>query len=248
MSDVAAPAHFLQKSKQVQVVKGEQAHLQCSSLGDTPMEILWKMGGQHISSDGDQRYSIRSQQLAEGMVSELSIERTIRQDTGIFTCSASNSYGSDDMNIQLIVQEIPEPPRNVRVMDQLSRSIGISWTQPYAGNSPITSYIVQYKPGSGSHRPFLVVAAITSRPFAEAWPNQPAKVTVPGSQTTTTLHNLRPAQVYHLRILAENRLGLSDPSQMVQVSTLEEGNLIRARIRLPRARPSCATEKGSGAC
>ncbi|XP_068893053.1 cell adhesion molecule Dscam1 isoform X5 [Tenebrio molitor] len=201
---VNAPAHFLQKSKQVQVVKGEQAHLQCSSLGDTPMEILWKMGGQHISSDGDQRYSIRSQQLAEGMVSELSIERTIRQDTGIFTCSASNSYGSDDMNIQLIVQEIPEPPRNVRVMDQLSRSIGISWTQPYAGNSPITSYIVQYKPGS------------------EAWPNQPAKVTVPGSQTTTTLHNLRPAQVYHLRILAENRLGLSDPSQMVQVSTLEE--------------------------
>lgn len=113
------------------------------------MEITWKIGGQHISKDGDQRYTIREQTLAEGMVSELGIERTIRQDTGIFICSASNSYGSDDMNIQLIVQEIPEPPRNVRVMDQLSRSIGISWTQPYAGNSPITNYIVQYKPGAG---------------------------------------------------------------------------------------------------
>ncbi|XP_049817554.1 Down syndrome cell adhesion molecule-like protein Dscam2 [Aethina tumida] len=201
---VNAPAHFAQKNKQVQVVKGEQAHLQCSALGDTPMEIQWKLGGQHISNDGDQRYSIREQTLAEGMVSELGIERTIRQDTGIFSCSATNAYGSDEMNIQLIVQEIPEPPRNVRVMDQQSRSIGISWTYPYAGNSPITNYIVQYKPG------------------ADAWPNQPLKITVPGSQTTTTLQNLRPAQVYHLRILAENRLGLSEPSQTVQVNTLEE--------------------------
>lgn len=145
----------MQKSKQVQVVRGEQAHLQCSALGDTPMEILWKIGGQQISDQGDQHYSIRAQQLAEGMVSELSIERAIRQDTAIFTCSAGNAYGSDDMNIQLIVQEIPEPPRNVRVMDQLSRSIGISWTQPYSGNSPITNYIIQYKPASGNYLSFL---------------------------------------------------------------------------------------------
>lgn len=95
------------------------------------------------------RYTIREQTLAEGMVSELGIERSIRQDTGIFICTATNSYGNDEMNIQLIVQEIPEPPRNVRIMDQLSRSIGVSWTQPYAGNSPITSYVVQYKLGSG---------------------------------------------------------------------------------------------------
>lgn len=49
------------------------------------------------------------------------------------------------------------------------------------------------------------------------------KVTVSGAQTTTNIPNLRPATAYHLRILAENRLGLSDPSQTVQVNTLEEG-------------------------
>lgn len=144
-----APAHFQTKTKQVQVVKGEQAHLSCSAAGDTPMEIMWKLGNQFIENDNDQRFSIREQPLAEGMVSELGIQRTIRQDTGIFTCVASNAYGSDEMNIHLIVQEIPEPPRNVRVMDQLSRSIGISWNQPYAGNSQINHYIVQYKPGDG---------------------------------------------------------------------------------------------------
>lgn len=148
-SSFAAPARFSQKSKQVQVVKGEQAHLSCSATGDIPMEIMWKMDGQYIAGDNDQRYSIREQTLLEGMVSELGIQRTIRQDTGVFTCSATNAYGSDEMNIQLIVQEIPESPKNLRVTDQLSRSIGISWTQPYAGNSPIGHYIVQYRPGDG---------------------------------------------------------------------------------------------------
>lgn len=56
-----APAHFLQKAKQVQVVKGEQAHLQCSALGDTPMEMMWKMGSLHIVPDSDPRFTIREQ-------------------------------------------------------------------------------------------------------------------------------------------------------------------------------------------
>lgn len=113
------------------------------------MEISWKMGGQHIADNGDQKYTIREQILADGMVSELGIARTIRQDTGIFSCYGSNAYGHDSMNIQLIVQEIPEPPRNIRVTDQQSRSIGLSWTQSYAGNSQISNYAVQYKLGSG---------------------------------------------------------------------------------------------------
>lgn len=106
------------------------------------------MSGQHIN-DGEQRYTIREQILADGMTSELGIERTIRQDTGVFTCLASNAYGKDEMTVQLIIQETPEAPKNVKVTEQLSRSIGLSWSQTYAGNSPISSFVVQYKPGSG---------------------------------------------------------------------------------------------------
>lgn len=68
--------------------------------------------------------------------------------------------------------------------------------------------------------------------FLDAWPNQPNKVTAPGSQTSATLQNLRPSQIYHVRILAENRLGLSDPSQIIQISTLEEGKRKRQQCRL----------------
>jgi hypothetical protein len=29
----------------------EQAHAQCTALGDTPIEILWKISGKHIGED-----------------------------------------------------------------------------------------------------------------------------------------------------------------------------------------------------
>lgn len=53
----SAPAFFPQKMKQMQVQKGEQAHVQCTALGDTPIEIMWKIGGKRIGEDMDQRCS-----------------------------------------------------------------------------------------------------------------------------------------------------------------------------------------------
>lgn len=47
---------------------------------------------------------------------------------------------------------------------------------------------------------------------------------MPGSVTSASVQNLQPATSYHLRIIAENRLGQSEPSQLVQVTTTEEGD------------------------
>lgn len=203
---VNAPARFPQKNRQLRVVKGERAHLQCSATGDTPMEMTWRKEGQEIlrGGGGDRKYTMREQKLAEGMASELGIERTARGDTATFTCSAANAYGRDEMNVQLIVQEAPEPPDSLKVAEQSSRSVALSWTQPYSGNSPITGYVIQYKLGS------------------DPWPASPPNISIPGSATSASVQNLRPAQVYHVRILAENRLGRSEPSQSIQVGTLEE--------------------------
>lgn len=52
------------------------------------------------------RYTIREQVLDDGLVSELSILQTYRQDTGALTCRASNAYGQDEMLIHLVVQEV----------------------------------------------------------------------------------------------------------------------------------------------
>lgn len=53
------------------------------------------------------------------------------------------------MSIQLIVQEVPEQPKNLRINSQQSRSLQLTWSQPFAGNSPIEHYHIYYKQITG---------------------------------------------------------------------------------------------------
>lgn len=46
---------------------------------------------------------------------------------------------------------------------------------------------------------------------------------MPGSNTVAGVFNLRPATTYHLRIVAENEIGESEPSDTVTIITAEEG-------------------------
>jgi hypothetical protein len=158
---------------------------------------------QYIDESTDIRYSIREQTLDDGMVSELGISHTYRQDSGIYVCIANNAFGPDELLIQLVVQEVPEPPKNLRINLQQSRTIQISWNIPFSGNSPIEEYIVQYKP------------------ISENWQNA-EKVVVAGAEIQATIINLRPAKTYHVRVIAENKFGSSEFSEIIQVTTLEE--------------------------
>lgn len=202
---VNVPAHFTVRSKQVYIAKGKQVHLQCNILGDAPVIVKWKSQAtqQYIDESIDARYSIREQTLDDGMVSELGISHTYRQDSGIYLCMASNSFGQDELMIQLIVQEISEPPKNLRINSQHSRSIQISWNVPFSGNSPIEEYIIQHKP------------------ISENWQSA-QKVVVAGTEIQATIGNLHPAKAYHVRVTAENNFGSSDFSEIIQVTTLEE--------------------------
>lgn len=57
------------------------------------------------------------------------------------------------------------------------------------------------------------------------WIVDPAKVIVAGTQTITTVKGLTPATSYHVRVIAENAMGLSEPSDEAQAFTQEEGTL-----------------------
>lgn len=49
------------------------------------------------------------------------------------------------------------------------------------------------------------------------------RISVAGSQTVVNINNLHPAKAYHIRMAAENKLGSSEFSEIVQITTLEEG-------------------------
>jgi len=48
-----------------------------------------------------------------------------------------------------LIAEAPEQPVNLRLMEQQSRSVQISWLESFNGNSPLINYMIQYKLPSG---------------------------------------------------------------------------------------------------
>lgn len=197
--------HFPNKNKEVFIARGKQVHIQCNAHGDTPIELKWRLQNSpnRIDETIDSRYSIREQLLDNGMVSELGISHTYRQDNGVYVCQANNAFGQDEMTIHLVVQEVPEPPKNLRVNAQQSRNSQLSWSTPFSGNSPILEYHIQYKL------------------LTDTW-QQAERISVTGSHSVITLQNLWPAQTYQIRMTAENKLGNSEFSEVLQMTTLEE--------------------------
>lgn len=59
--------------------------------------------------------------------------------------------------------------------------------------------------------------------FLKAWfSSSYLRVLVPGDATEAGVFSLRPATAYHIRIVAENELGTSEPSETVTIITAEE--------------------------
>lgn len=81
----------------------------------------------------------------------------------------------------------------------------MSWTSPFAGNSPITGYIVQYwREAENGENKRLREEPVTS------------------SQTTFMLKNLQPGCTYEMNVLALNEVGRGQSSNLVKFKTGEE--------------------------
>ncbi|XP_060529790.1 cell adhesion molecule Dscam2 isoform X43 [Cylas formicarius] len=201
---VQAPPQFEVKFRNQTSRRGDPAVLQCEAKGEKPIGILWNINNKRLEPKGDNRYTIREEILPNGVLSDLSIKRTERIDSALFTCVATNAFGSDDTNINMIVQEVPEVPYGLKVLDKSGKTVQLSWVAPYDGNSPIKKYIIEYKPSKGS------------------WEKNSERVLIPGDQTEAGIFTLRPATTYHIRIVAENEIGSSEPSDTVTIITAEE--------------------------
>ncbi|XP_026315581.1 Down syndrome cell adhesion molecule-like protein Dscam2 isoform X14 [Hyposmocoma kahamanoa] len=201
---VQAPPQFEIKMRNQTARRSEPAVLQCQAKGEKPIGIIWNMNNKRLEPKSDPRYTIREEILPGGVVSDLSIRRTERADSALFTCVATNAFGSDDTSINMIIQEVPETPYGLKVLDKSGKTVQLSWAAPYDGNSPIKKYLIEYKHAKGN------------------WEKDIDRVLVPGDTTEAGVYRLRPATTYHIRIVAENELGTSEPSETVTIITAEE--------------------------
>ena len=115
------------------------------------------------------------------------------------------------LNIFLNSTVKPDPPQNVTIESKTSRTITISWKSGFNGNSEIISYTVTISDNGLNF----------SDANCQGWSN--GSCTVSGLDTNATLEGLRPFTMYFLRVYADNKVGQSDASSVVDTVTDEEG-------------------------
>ncbi|KYQ52738.1 hypothetical protein ALC60_08153 [Trachymyrmex zeteki] len=219
---VNVPAHFVEKHRNQTARLGSNASLRCEAKGDHPLKIVWKKAGSQLDPKlPDYRYTLKEDNTTDGAVSILGFVSTSREDSGRYFCIASNAYGRDEMTIHLYIQEPPDFPRNLHVIEKGSRHINLGWTTSQDGNSPITQYIIEYKTES------------------EVWHDHTFHTTVPGTRARGHVSGLRPAVTYQFRMYADNELGRSQASD---VETTTEGEKPGGPPRNLKVDPISSTE------
>ena len=89
------------------VREGNTTTIICEALGYPPPTVVWsRING--ILSDRVSVSESVSVPTGNGNVTRVSVNLTItntsREDTGVYTCSANNSIGSDSRNVNITVQ------------------------------------------------------------------------------------------------------------------------------------------------
>lgn len=84
----------------------------------------------------------------------LYIESAHRQHSALYTCQATNRFGTSEWRVQLTVEEPPSRPDTPTVVSIGSRSAQFNWQPPYNGNSDITKYWITCHSGQPGKRLF----------------------------------------------------------------------------------------------
>ncbi|XP_055947649.1 cell adhesion molecule Dscam2-like isoform X2 [Argiope bruennichi] len=202
---IHTPPKFEAKFVSYTVPKGKDAELKCEAEGELPIRFEWEKDKQHLDPQSMKRLSAVKESGPQSAVSKLHVKSASRSDSALYTCTASNEFGTDQTNIQLVVQEPPSPPVELSVKEKSSRSVTLSWSPTFSGNSPVTKYIIQYGNESTDNKD-----------------EDLRETAVSGSEISAIVSGLLPASSYKFRISAENALGISDPSEFITVVTDEE--------------------------
>ncbi|XP_068405993.1 neuronal cell adhesion molecule isoform X6 [Eschrichtius robustus] len=184
--EIKDPTRIIKQPEYAVVQRGSTVSFECIVKHDHTLipTVTWLKDHGELPSDG--RFTVDKDHLVVADVSD--------DDGGTYTCVANTTLDSVSASAVLSVVDVPNPPFDLELTDQLDRSVQLSWTPGDDNNSPITKFIIEYE--DAMHEPGL-------------WHHQ---TEVPGAQTTAQL-KLSPYVNYSFRVMAVNSLGRSLPSE-----------------------------------
>uniref|UniRef100_A0A663E4S1 Cell adhesion molecule DSCAML1 n=1 Tax=Aquila chrysaetos chrysaetos TaxID=223781 RepID=A0A663E4S1_AQUCH len=201
---VKIPAMITSHPNTTIAIKGQTKELNCTARGERPIIIRWEKGDTVIDPDRNMRYAITTKDNGDEVISTLKLKPADRGDSVFFSCHAINSYGEDRGLIQLTVQEPPDPPE-LEIREVKARSMNLRWTQRFDGNSIITGFDIEYKNKSDS------------------WDFKQSTRNISPTINQANIVDLHPASVYSIRMYSFNKIGRSEPSKELTISTEEAG-------------------------
>ncbi|XP_070360961.1 neuronal cell adhesion molecule isoform X14 [Equus asinus] len=194
--EIKDPTRIIKQPEYAVVQRGSTVSFECKVKHDhtlTPT-VTWLKDNGELSNDG--RFTVDKDHLVVTDVSD--------DDGGTYTCVANTTLDTVSASAVLRVvaptptpapiYDVPNPPFDLELTDQLDKSVQLSWTPGDDNNSPITKFIIEYE--DAMHE-------------AGLWHHQ---TEVSGTQTTAQL-KLSPYVNYSFRVMAVNSLGRSLPSE-----------------------------------
>ncbi|KAF3708456.1 Myopalladin [Channa argus] len=95
---VSEPPHFIQKLKSREVPEGSKVQLDCIVRGHPLPEVRWFCEGKELENSPD------IQIITIGELHSLIIAEAFEEDTGRYSCFASNFYGTDSTSAEIYVE------------------------------------------------------------------------------------------------------------------------------------------------
>lgn len=190
--------------KTIDVIATEQnMHISCEISGFPKPDVKWYKEGAEIVPGGEVSRAITD--YGE-MYATINLNKIKRNEGGNYKVVAENEVGRAEVNFVVRVLDVPMPPESLTTVEITSYSCKLQWKPPKNdGNSPVLAYhIEKYDPKRLAY--------------------------VRLDKTTLTEHyvdKLTKGQTYKFRVLAENRIGVSEPCEM------EEPMVARGKYDVP---------------
>uniref|UniRef100_A0A7N6FCZ8 Neural cell adhesion molecule L1 n=1 Tax=Anabas testudineus TaxID=64144 RepID=A0A7N6FCZ8_ANATE len=184
--EVKEPTRILKQPEYKVVQRGMSAVFECKVKHDPSLIPIMTWLKDNGELPDDERFEVDTDSLT--------IKDVTDGDEGTYTCIMNTTLDQDSASAMLTVVEKPDPPSDLELTDQTERSVQLTWIPGDDHNSPTHKFLIQYE--DLLHQPGV-------------WINL---TEVAGTSTTAQL-NLSPYVYYSFRVLAENEVGYSRPSQ-----------------------------------
>ncbi|XP_015183294.1 PREDICTED: twitchin isoform X5 [Polistes dominula] len=172
--------------RKIKVRAGEPININIPLSGAPTPTVEWCKNGKTLTE------TLRASTETKSDRTQLLVDKSIRDDSGTYTVTASNEHGKDSADIEVTVVDKPGPPQGpLQYTGTTQESVSLSWNKPLDdGGSDITNYIVE-------------VADFGS----DNWRQVPGYV----PRTSYTAKGLTEGRRYVFRVRAENMYGVSEP-------------------------------------